>query len=396
MMTGPAPLIAIACGGTGGHLFPGLAVAVQLAKRGCTLALIVSPKEVDQQSLKNAPQEWSVITLPAVGLQGGNYVAFGASFLKSLAGARRAFRQLRPAALLAMGGFTGAAPLCAARSIGAKTFVHESNTIPGKANRWLARWVDQAFVGFPQAGSQLSSRRVVVTGTPVRPQFQSQDPVRCRKLLGLDSDRPVLLVMGGSQGARGVNELVLATLPLLARKGWQLLHLTGPNDAEKASRACKAAGVKAVVHPFLSEMEIALGAATVAVSRAGASSLAEIAAMRLPTVLVPYPAATDNHQEFNARAFVETGAARLLEQGKAAPEMLAKILPGLFEDSSLRQRMQTALAAWHSPKAAEQIAESMLQLLAQSGSAKPRHRHRSSCGCNHSAHRHGVGAKEAA
>jgi UDP-N-acetylglucosamine--N-acetylmuramyl-(pentapeptide) pyrophosphoryl-undecaprenol N-acetylglucosamine transferase len=168
--------------------------------------------------------------------------------------------------------------------------------------------------------------------------------------------------MGGSQGASGINDLVLSVFPLLGDRAaaWQWLHLTGPNDVEKVKAAYDAHGFKAVVKPFLAEMDLALGAATAAVSRAGASSLAEIAAMRLPSLLVPYPAAADNHQFYNAQAFEMTGAVRLLEQKNTTPEKVAALLRELVEDAAARAKIQTALAQWHAPKAAERIAERIL------------------------------------
>ena len=196
----------------------------------------------------------------------------------------------------------------------------------------------------------------------------------CRTMLGLDLNRPTILVMGGSQGASGINDLVLSALPSLGNRAaaWQWLHLAGPNDAEKVKQAYAARGFKAVVKPFLAEMDLALGAATVAVSRAGASSLAEIAAVRLPSLLVPYPAAADNHQFFNAQAFETTGAARLLEQKNATPEKVAAFLRELVEDSAARAKIQTALAQWHAPKAAEQIAEIMLAAIFRSADSRVR------------------------
>jgi UDP-N-acetylglucosamine--N-acetylmuramyl-(pentapeptide) pyrophosphoryl-undecaprenol N-acetylglucosamine transferase len=151
-------------------------------------------------------------------------------------------------------------------------------------------------------------------------------------------------------------------LPLLGNRtsAWQWLHLTGPGDVEKVEQAYAARGFKAVVKPFLAEMDLVLGAATIAVSRAGASSLAEIAAVRLPALLVPYPTAADNHQFYNARAFEATGAARLLEQKNATPEKVAALLCELVEGPAARAKIQAALAQWHAPKAAEQIAESIL------------------------------------
>ena len=395
------PFVAIACGGTGGHLFPGLAVAEQLQKRGCAVALLVSPKDVDQEAVKSA-RGMEVFTLPAVGLQSRNYFSFAGSFVKSLFATKKIFRQRRPAAVLAMGGFTSAPPIWVGKDFGAKTFLHESNIIPGRANRILARFVDEAFVGFPSAAARLRARKVTITGTPVRPQFslwwgEATDPAmrdedarptkiaECRTALGLDSNRPTILVMGGSQGASGINDMILSALPLLGNRtsAWQWLHLTGPGDVEKVEQAYAARGFKAVVKPFLAEMDMVLGAATIAVSRAGASSLAEIAAVRLPSLLVPYPTAADNHQFYNARAFEAAGAARVLEQKNATPEKVAALLCELIEAPAARVKIQAALAQWHAPKAAEQIAEIMLEAVARCRKAGAGHSHPAtgSCGC---------------
>jgi UDP-N-acetylglucosamine--N-acetylmuramyl-(pentapeptide) pyrophosphoryl-undecaprenol N-acetylglucosamine transferase len=369
-MTAPenkTPFIAIACGGTGGHLFPGLAVAEQLQKRGCTVALLISPKDVDQKAVKSA-QGFEVFTLPAVGLQNRNYFSFALSFWKSIRASRKIFKQRKPDAVLAMGGFTSAPPILAARKLGVKTFLHESNTIPGRANRFLACFVDEAFIGFPEAAARLQARKVSVTGTPVRPQFQPRDAASCRVALGLDPNRLTILVMGGSQGASGLNEMILSALPLLAEKNWQWLHLTGANDFGKVKAAYAAQKINAVVKPFLAEMDFALGAATACVSRSGASSLAEIAALRLPSLLVPYPTAADNHQFFNATAFEKTGAAILLDQKISPRETVTTslILTGLVENEAERLKMQSALAQWHAPLAAEQIAENILCAIVRS------------------------------
>ena len=358
MTPSTAPKIAIACGGTGGHFFPGVAVAEQLVRRGCDVTLLISPKDVDQQAAQKL-SGMEIVTLPAVGLRGGNKIAFLRGFLQSYRAARKHFRSRPPQAVLAMGGFTSAPPVLAAKHRGAKTFLHESNTIPGRANRWLSWFVTEAFVGFPQAAARLHSHRTTPTGTPVRPEFQSREAAACRVALGLDSARPVLLVVGGSQGATGINNLLIHSLPLL-KADWQFLHFTGVADAERVRRAYAEKNRRAVVHPFFSDMAVALGAATVAVSRAGASSLAELAAMRVPSVLVPFPAALDNHQFFNARAFEATGAARLLEQKDATSERLANLVAELISNAAVREEMQAALAKWHAPDAAGQIAEKIL------------------------------------
>jgi UDP-N-acetylglucosamine--N-acetylmuramyl-(pentapeptide) pyrophosphoryl-undecaprenol N-acetylglucosamine transferase len=392
-MTSPetkTPFVAIACGGTGGHLFPGLAVAEQLKQHGCDVALLISPKEVDQQAVKSA-QGVEIFTLPAVALQNGNYFSFAGSFVKSLFAARKIFNKRRPDAVLAMGGFTSAPPVFVAKDTGIKTFLHESNTIPGRANRFLSRFVDRAFVGFPEAAARLKTRKVTMTGTPVRPQFQPRDAAACRTALGLEPNLPTILVVGGSQGARGLNEMILSALPLLAGRDWQWLHLAGANGFEKVRAAYAARGIKPIVKPFLAEMDLALGAATIAVSRAGASSLAEIAAMRLPSLLVPFPAAAENHQLFNASAFEKTGAAKLLEQKNSTPEKLAAVLDELVENEIARSIMQSALAQWHMPKAAKQISSIMLDAIMRRQERMAAKTSGCGCGCTHDRAKHATG-----
>ena len=358
------PLIAIACGGTGGHLFPGLAVGEALRAHGCDVTLLISPKEVDQQAVKSA-HGFGIATLPAVAFQARAPHRFAFGFTRSFFASRKLFSERAPRAVLAMGGFTAAPPVFAGKLCGAATFLHESNTVPGRANRWLARWVDAAFVGFPEAATRLANKHVVVAGTPVRPQFVGLDTTRCRVALDLDSQRPVLLITGGSQGASGVNDLLLAALPQLIEKlpELQFIHLTGPSDADKVRAMYAAHHARTIVQPFLAQMELALGAATAVVSRAGASSLAELAATGLPAVLVPFPAAADNHQFFNARAFAETGAAKMLEQKSGADERLVGMLIELLNDAVARNAMTAALARWHVPNAAEQIAARILQVI---------------------------------
>lgn len=370
--TTSTPRIVLACGGTGGHLFPGLAVAERLRQHGSLVTLVISPKEVDQQAVRQAVG-MEVLTLPAVGLSSGNRLAFMAGFIRSYRRARAAFRAAPPQAALAMGGFTSAAPVVAAKSAGAETFLHESNAVAGRANRWLSWIVARGFIGFPAAATRLRRCPVKVTGTPVRSSFRPRPAEACRTELGLAPSRPVVLVMGGSQGASALNKTVIGVLPSLGNLAsqWQWIHLTGPNDFDAVKQAYAYNKAQALVRPFAEEMPQIMGAATVALSRAGASSLAELAAMRLPAVLVPYPAATDNHQFHNARALAESGAARLQEQQTLTPASLLPILRELMESADQRKSMQAALSQWHHPEAADQIADAMLETVCRRNKYRP-------------------------
>lgn len=354
--------VAIACGGTGGHLFPGMAVGEKLLERGCDVLLLVSNKEVDQLSSRGATG-MEVISLPAVPLLKGNFPVFVKTFWQSLLQTRRLFRKRKPAAVLAMGGFTSAAPIFAGRLAGARTAIHESNSVAGRANRLLAPWVNHVFIGFASAAHQLGNRSVQFTGTPVRSQFEPLDPTPCRMALGLEPESPVLLITGGSQGASAINKAVLEAVPTLLKNipDLQFLHITGTANFEPISAAYKQLTNRVKIFPFLREMEMALGAASVAVSRAGASSLAEIAAMQLPSILIPYPTAADDHQYHNARALAQPGAARMMVQSQLRADQLAAAVTELITDGFVAQQMKDELRKWHYPGAADQIIKTLLK-----------------------------------
>ena len=362
--TGKRTAVAIACGGTGGHLFPGMAVGRELVRHGCAVTLLVSPKEVDQLAVR-CVSDMKVETLPAVGLQGRNYLKFLSGLRKSVREARRLFRKDRPAAVLSMGGFTAAAPVMAGKLFRAKLFLHESNAVPGRANRMLSPWVHRAFLGFRQAADRLKTKRITISGTPVREQFQHVVQETCRRVMKLNARRPTVLVMGGSQGAKAVNDMMMMSMPLVTRvmPALQYLWLAGGHDVGRVRAFCQEGGYPVVVRKFLPEMEVAYGAATVAVARSGAASLAEMAAMRVPSILVPLPTAADNHQFHNAANFEKTGAAKLLQQASATPEKLVGLLTGLARDEPAREAMKDALDQWHRRDAAELICERILTAL---------------------------------
>ena len=356
-----SPHVAIACGGTGGHFFPGLAVGEALLRRNSTVTLLVSDKKVDQTVAQSVAGIRSVV-LPAVALRRDDLAGYLRGAWSSFRLCLRFFEESDPDAVFTTGGFTGVPAILAAKAMRLGTFIHEANSVPGRANRLLAPWVDRSFAWFPQAASRLSSR-CIRSGMPLRSQLQSLDPAASRASLGLDPGAPVLLVMGGSQGASAVNLLVLRALPYFRHRlpQLQVVHLAGPNDEADLRAAYHAVRIRARVYPFLTEIELALGAASVVVSRAGASSLAEFAAVALPPILIPYPAAADNHQFHNARAFVESGAALQLDQGTDTPQTLADSIVQLVEDAARREKMREALRRWHSPNSAEEIAEWILE-----------------------------------
>ena len=358
----PHQHVAIACGGTGGHLFPGLAVGLELRARGIEVSLLISPKEVDQSAVAAVRDQFRLVVLPAMGFQVRRSAAYLRSFLRSWTEARRFFKAHPPGAVLGMGGFTSVTPILAGRRAGVATLLHESNTIPGRANRWLAPWVDECMAGFSEALPRLRQKRMSVTGTPVRPGFFGlQREEACRRV-GLDSDSPVLLVMGGSQGAAGINRRRAVAYPEILRQlpDCQWVHLTGTRDFPTYETLAQSWPGRGRLLAFSSEMEVWMSAATAAVTRAGASSLAELSAVQLPSVLIPYPSATDDHQMSNGKAFASDGAALLLAESEATPERLAQLLVPLLREAPRRQALREALARRAAPAAAVRIADRVL------------------------------------
>lgn len=365
--------IAIACGGTGGHLFPGLAVAEVLRARGHRVLLFISEKEIDTLAVREheAKGELRFERLPSVGL--GRVLSLGTvrfvgGALRSVAACRRIFAGFQPDAVLGMGGFTSTAPLLAARLARVPTFIHESNAIPGKANRLNARLARVVLLGFAECAAHFpAGTRCETTGTPVRASLRENVPDRRAALgaFGFDParDRVVkrtLLVMGGSQGARGVNRAVTAALPLWRELPLRVIHLTGKDDEAEVRAAYAAAdGFPAHVAAFSHDMGAAYAAADIAVARSGAASLTELAHFGLPSVLIPYPFAAEDHQTANARLFTRPGAAVMLREDERTGESLARILPGLLLHPDKLHDMATAARALAPGDAAARVADAV-------------------------------------
>ena len=355
----------IACGGTGGHLFPGLAVAEALHERGHEVLLLVSEKEIDTVALRDHP-EFRREKLPSIGMPAVLSPACP-RFLKrsweSFAACRHLYARYKPVAVLGMGGFTSAAPLLAARLCRIPCFLHESNAIAGRANRLAARWTDSVLLGLQACESSFPGRSCIVTGTPVRKNLGTPlEKAWTREAFGLNPDAPTLLVMGGSQGAAGINQLLFRAAPHLrdfrsaAGLPLQVIHLTGERDDNLAAINYQREGITAHVEAFHHRMEEAYSAADLVVSRAGAASLGELSQFSLPSILIPFPFAADRHQHRNAEAFRDAGASEILEEKETDPESFALLVRNLLEDDRRRERMSASSFSILPRYAAERVA----------------------------------------
>jgi len=347
--------VLIACGGTGGHLFPGLAVAEMLAGRRHEVKLLVSEKAVDQAALGTAAI--TVRSISAVGYSGVRGLGrFCVRLARAVGDCLAECRQFEPDAVLGMGGFTSAPAVLAAgwRRRGVK-LIHESNAIPGKANRWSGKLADHIAVGVPDCAKFFGRTPVTVTGTPIRQALRQGRLAGAHGRLGLDPQRLTVLVMGGSQGARAINEAVVATLPDLAE--WktraQFVHLSGPRDEALVRAAYAEAGFHANVMSFCSEMEWPYSAADLVIGRSGAATLTELAVFGLPSILLPYPQAAGNHQWYNAKVFERIGAARLAEPVTQLPVELHNLLANAAARAAMAQAARTLAVS----DAAERIAD---------------------------------------
>ena len=351
----------IACGGTGGHLFPGIAVAEMLRARGHEVMLFVSEKEVDALAL-SGHSDFPYEKLPTVGLPSPfspAILGFLRRFNESLSRCRVVYQKFKPQAVLGMGGFTSTAPVLAGRMRGAATFIHESNAIPGKANRLTARIVRAVLLGFKECAPFFPTARTEVTGTPIRTELQRMDRHVARAKLGLHHDLPTVLVMGGSQGASGINQAIIKSLPGLHGIPLQAIHLSGVRDERLVADNYRRESIPAYVAPFHHHMEEVYSAADFAVARSGAASLAELAFFSLPGILIPFPYAANNHQTRNAEIFARAEAAVILKESELSGDLLARTLKELITDGQKIRRMSENSARLAPKNAASLVVAAM-------------------------------------
>ncbi len=358
-------------GGTGGHLFPGiaLAAAIQEHQPGSEILFIGTPRLMDQETLKN--RGFQLATLSSSGVKG---LGMGAQ-LRSLLSqpvaiwqARKMLQRFSPELVFGVGGYVTGPVLLAAKMLGIPTAIHEQNSVPGLANRIAGRLVDRICISLP-CKPAFPAEKTVQTGNPVRAEIVAAARQKEREL---PADRPPsLLVLGGSQGAHALNERMVQAMKILHSKKLrlQLRHQTGSADADMVRAGYAQHGVEAEVLPFIHDMAKAYSSADLVVSRAGATSLAELAVMGLPAILVPYPYAADDHQATNASYYAQGGGALVFREEDLSPEVLASQIQRLVADTAQLQRMASAMRALGQPDAAGRLVAECLSLVQAKGQA---------------------------
>lgn len=355
-------------GGTGGHLFPGIAVAhaVRSLDTDARIAFFTTSRPLDRDLLAPTDFEQFPQVVRPFSTRPWDWPAFWMAWRRSVAAARAWMRGHRPTAVLGLGGYAAGPPVVAAHQLGIRTAILNPDAVPGRANRYLSRIADLVVMQWDASRRFFDAKaKCRALGCPIRASFSRADAALGRAHFGLEPDRPVLLVTGASQGARTINEAAARVWPsFLARNPhWRLLHLSGKAEEAATRDAYTAAAAPATVLAFTHEMHLALAAADVVVSRAGASTLAELTALGKPSILLPYPYHRDRHQHANARMLVDAGAAILLEDlldaERNGPPLLAAL--DRLADAALRENMSGAARALGRPEAARSVAEWLLR-----------------------------------
>ncbi|MBX3442251.1 MAG: UDP-N-acetylglucosamine--N-acetylmuramyl-(pentapeptide) pyrophosphoryl-undecaprenol N-acetylglucosamine transferase [Planctomyces sp.] len=362
----PPRRLLFASGGSGGHLFPAIAIAEAALNRwpGCDIRFVTTDRDIERTICEAAGLTRLVLPLMPLASIRRSPLAFWRDWRASVRGVRELLRTSPPDAIVGTGGWSMAPVLSAARGM-APLILCEQNAIPGRAIRWHARRADAVCLTDPASAQRLRAGRIVVTGNPVRAAFAAaRRPHR-------DAGR-TLLVLGGSQGARALNQ-ALARLAETC-PAWladcRVMHQTGSQaDAERCAAAYARANVDAEVAPFFHDLDQRGLAADVAICRAGATTLAELACLGLPAILIPYPLAAADHQRWNAHRYANAGAARIIEErGRPAEALsgdLGEALRDMLTDAARRGTMSAAMTSLARPTAADAVLDVVEETLAR-------------------------------
>lgn len=350
-----APRIVVMAGGTGGHVFPALAVAMELRDRGWDVSWLGTPQSFESRLVPE--YDFPLDTIPAYRLRGQGGAAMllaPARLFKAMIQAYRVLAKRQPEVILGMGGFVTGPGGLVSRLMRLPLVIHEQNSIPGLTNRWLARIAKQVLAAFP--GSFDKDIDAKVTGNPLRPDILSlPDPVeRMQGRIGQNR----VLVLGGSLGAQALNEILPQALSLMKHgKDLVIRHQAGRDKADVTREQYLKTGVEASVSEFIKDMAEAYGWADLVICRSGALTVSELAAAGVASILVPFPYAVDDHQTHNAAYLAEAGAGILIQQRDLKPELLAKTLDELVSEPGRLLRMAQAARNIARPNATIEVAD---------------------------------------
>lgn len=362
-------LFVLAGGGTGGHLFPGIATAEELRKLRPEFDIVVygTPRPIDAKLSESHSMGLVAQDVQPFTTSPKKFFGFVRSYFKSISAAKRAFTERKPAMVLGLGGYAAAPPIIAAAKLGIPTALFNPDLVPGKANRKLAAKVDRIFVQWYETIDQFGrAGKVKCTGCPIRAGFASVKKAAAIKALKLDPEKKTLLITGASQGAWSINTAVIELMDFWKEMtDWQIIHLTGANDLKGCRAAYAEAGIKAMTLAFTEHMPHCMAAADLVISRAGASTLAEITAVGRAAILMPYPFDKKQHQLANANHLGNQNAAAVVKDAndpQINAKRLRKELESLMKSDHRRERLAEIAGAMGRHDAAVSIAKGMIAL----------------------------------
>jgi UDP-N-acetylglucosamine--N-acetylmuramyl-(pentapeptide) pyrophosphoryl-undecaprenol N-acetylglucosamine transferase len=358
-------------GGTGGHIYPAIAVAEQIAalEPEAKIHFFCSTREIDKHILAQTPFEYTALPAKGFSIRPKGLIAFYRSFRQSCQIAQEVLGDGKNAVVVGVGGFVSASVCWVAHNSDIPITLLNVDIVPGRANKFVARWADEVFVQFEEAGRYFAQRgaKVDVVGCPLRSGFKHPEPDAAIEQLGLDKKKKVLLVTGASSGAQNINRTICSLLEKLEpfANDWQIVHLTGIANHAQVLSDYRDARIDHKVLAYFDDMPNLLAAADLVIGRSGAVSVAEYAAAGAPSICMPYPYHKDRHQYLNAGKLVEVGAAVIVDDladEKDRTEWLWEELEGLMNDDDKRHQMAEASRTVARPQADVKIAERLLEI----------------------------------
>lgn len=355
--------ICIACGGSAGHIFPGLTLAEELKKRygpDAEVSFLTSDNELAQSLFKVSGFDFRALPLH----RKGSALSFILSLLRGALESARIIFSNRPDCFVGFGSYVAGPPFVVASLLGVPTLIHEQNTVTGKANRIMRHFATRVALSFPEASGE--SKNIVITGNPIRKSAaEIRDKTSAIDSLGLSRAKFTILVIGGSQGSRTVNSMASEAFRNMKNQlcdRIQIIHIAGQNDYDRLRKIYRDTDILYKLYPFFKDMGIVYSAADISISRAGASVIGELCLHRIPSILIPYPFA-EGHQVQNAKYLAERDAAIIIEEDRLSKTSLLEGIKTLMKKDELRESMRRKMGALTVFDAAKKLADEVDSLL---------------------------------
>jgi UDP-N-acetylglucosamine--N-acetylmuramyl-(pentapeptide) pyrophosphoryl-undecaprenol N-acetylglucosamine transferase len=358
--------VVIASGGTGGHIYPGIALAQALKELAVEILFVGKSGGLESRIVKE--EGFPFYGIPAEGVVGQKFSQIVTAFLKLLYASSRVFLlflRYRPRVAVGTGGYVCGPVVGVAILLGIPTLIQEQNLVPGVTNRILGKLVKKIAISFPESADYFPRRKVLVTGNPIRKGIITASKSKALEVMGLQEGRFTILAMGGSQGAYQVNQAMVEALTFMRNENYQIIFLTGERDYRRVTEEVvriNPPNMKIIIRPYLADIASALAVSDLVIARSGATSIAEITARAIPAILVPFPFATHRHQSYNARWLERKGAAIVIPDALLSGGLLASVVRDLFSNSWRLEQMSTASKECGHPEATETISRLVMKM----------------------------------